>query len=527
MPHKPRSAPKDTAGYPGSVVEFPRNSDGEHLPNNLPLELSSFVGRDREVAKIEALLAEHRLLTLTGPGGSGKTRLALAVASEVLEAFEDGAWLVELAPLSDPNLVPQAVTSALGVRETPGTTLVDSLRAHLHLRGTLLVLDNCEHLIASCASLAETLLRHCPHLRILATSRESFRVSGETIFTVPPLSLPDPHRLPDADSFSHYEAARLFVDRAKGVKPDFALTEGNALAVAQICYRLDGIPLAIELAAARTRVLSVEQISERLKESFGLLSGGGRTAMAHHGTLGATMDWSHDLLSEEEKVLFRRLSVFAGGFTLEAAEAVGSGGGIEEGEVLDLLTSLVDKSLVVFEERQDGTVRYRLLETVRQYASEKLERSREEDEVGSRHALFFLALAEEVEPKINTAGRLRWLERLENEHDNLRAALAWSRAEGTRGETSLQLVAALFWFWFHSGYFSEGRGWLCGALATAEGTGERPAPASPAARGKALCGAGLLAWMQGDQAAAGSRLEESVTLWRELRDTAGCSVTDP
>jgi predicted ATPase len=265
VPDTPQPAPEDTPGGPGSVVEFPGGSEAGRQSNNLPLELSSFVGRGREVAEIESLLSEHRLLTLTGPGGSGKTRLALRVATELVEDFEDGAWLVELAPDSDPDLVPQAVASFLVVRKTPGTTLVDSLRAHLQPRDTLLILDNCEHLMDACASLAETLLRHCPRLSILATSRESFRISGETVFTVPPMSLPDPHRLPASDSFSHDEAARLFTDRAKAVKPDFGLTEGNALAVAQVCYRLDGMPLAIELAAARARMLSVEQISERLK----------------------------------------------------------------------------------------------------------------------------------------------------------------------------------------------------------------------------------------------------------------------
>jgi predicted ATPase len=339
--------------------------------NNLPLQLTGLVGREREISEVGRLLGEARLLTLTGPGGSGKTRLALAVASEVVEEYEDGAWLVELAPLSDPELVPEAVASVLGVREATGSPLLETLADHVRSRTILLVLDNCEHLIEACAGLVEELLRSCPNISILATSREALGVEGETIFVVPPLSLPDPRRLPAVDGLSHYEAARLFVERARALRPSFALTEQNAVAVAQICHRLDGMPLAIELAAARVRVLSVEQIAKRLEDSFALLTGG-RSTLAHHGILGATMDWSHDLLSEEERVLFRRLSVFAGSFALEVAETVGSGGGIGEGEVLDLLSSLVNKSLVLVTER-DGEARFRMLETVRQYASDKLE----------------------------------------------------------------------------------------------------------------------------------------------------------
>ena len=292
--------------------------------NNLPLALTSFVGRQRQMAEVERVIADHRLLTLTGPGGSGKTRLALAVASGMTKRFEEGVWLVELAPLSDPDLVPQAVASALGVQETPGSPIVETLADHLQARSVLLVLDNCEHLIDASAALTEALLRRCPGLSILATSREGLRVAGEALFAVPPLSLPDPHRLA-IEGLAGYESSRLFVERARAVRQDFSLGEGNALAVAQICYRLDGIPLAIELAAARVRVLSAEQISSRLDDSFQLLTGGGRSSLARHRTLRATMDWSYGLLNEEEQVLLGRLSVFAGGFTLEAAEAVGRG----------------------------------------------------------------------------------------------------------------------------------------------------------------------------------------------------------
>jgi predicted ATPase/DNA-binding CsgD family transcriptional regulator len=421
---------------------------------NLPLELSSFVGRGQEIAEIETFLSEHRLLTLTGPGGSGKTRLALAVAARVVDAFDAGAWLVELASLSDPDLVTMAAATVLGIRETPGTPLVDSLRARLQSRKTLLVLDNCEHLVEASASLSEILLSSCPGLRILATSREALGVPGEVLFGVPPLSLPDLHRPPVIDSIPRHEATRLFVERAKSVKPSFTITGRNAMAVVQVCHRLDGMPLAIELAAARTKVLSVEQISERLRDSFALLAGGDRTALPHHRTLRATIEWSHGLLLKEEQMLFRRLSVFAGGWTLEAAEAVGTGAGIEEGEVLDSLTSLVDKSLVLVGER-DSETRYRLLETVRQYTWEKLEEAGEERNVGYRHAAWYLMLSEEAEPHLKGHQQVSRLRLLEREHANLRASMQFLLREG-EVETAVRLAWALWFFWYLHRHLGEG-----------------------------------------------------------------------
>lgn len=479
--------------------------------DNLPIRLSSFVGREKELAELRRLLKGNRLLTLTGAGGCGKTRLALAAAGELVETFEDGVWLVDQASLADPSLVPQAVASTLGVREQPGRSLTETLSAYLASKTMLLVLDNCEHLIETCAGLAESLLRSSPELRVLATSREALGISGEVAWPVPSLSLPDIRRLVDVESLSGYESTRLFVERAQAVKPAFALTEQNARAVVQICYRLDGIPLAIELAAARTKVLSAEEISERLDDCFGLLTTGNRTALPRQRTLHATMDWSHELLSEQERILFRRLSVFAGGFTLEAAESVCAGEDLERNEVLDLLSHLVDKSLVIMWEERAGT-RYRLLETVRQYGRERLKES--EEAVGHRHASYFVGLAEEAEVELSGSDQARQLTLLQTEHDNFRAALSWSLGERGNVEFGVRLAAALWSFWFARGYVSEGRRWLEIAVSQA-------GSAAPTARANALNGAGWLATFQEEYGAAKLLTEEGLTLYRELGDKEG------
>jgi predicted ATPase/DNA-binding CsgD family transcriptional regulator len=488
-------------------------ASGSYQHHNLPLALTSFVGREREMAEAGRLLDTGRLLTLAGPGGSGKTRLALAVALEQVDRFEDGVWLVELAPLSDPDLVPQAVASVLGVRETPKTPLVDALVAHLETRSVLLVLDNCEHLVGACAVLAETLLRRCPDLSILATSREALGILGETLFAVPPLSLPDPHQLQDVTGLPRYEASRLFVERARTVRPGFSLEEDNAMAIAQICFRLDGMPLAIELAAARVRVLSVDQISTRLDDSFRLLTGGGRSVLARQRTLRATMDWSYALLSEDERALFRRLSVFAGGFTLEAAEMVCTAEDLQGDEVLDLLASLVDKSLVLVVE-EDGEARYRLLETARQYGREKLDESDEADGVFRRHAEYYLALAEHAEPDPREQGT--WLERLETEHDNFRVALGWTLRPQSSAETTelgVRMAVALGHRRFWPAYgLGEGLTWLERGLA---GSNTLPGPL----RAEALAHAGWIANVQGDFEKARRLLEENYIVSRKLGDT--------
>lgn len=525
MPDETNYSPREGAirerGKTGSVVAFPRSR--EYLSDNLPIELSSFIGREREIAEIKRLLADWRLVTLCGPGGCGKTRLALAVAQDLVEKFESGVWWVELASLSDQTLVPQAVASALGVREAPDLSLTEALVEHLKPRKALLILDNCEHLVEGCVMLADTLLRDCPELEILATSREPLRIAGESTLVVPSLSLPDPRHLPPAGELTLYEAVRLFVERAGVVDAGFALTERNASAVARLCHKLDGIPLAIELAAARARVLSVEQISEKLEDPLGLLTTGSRAAAPRHQTLRATLEWSYELLSDAERTLFRRLSVFIGGWNLEAAEAVGAAAPVEAGRVLDLLSQLVDKSLVVVEDSpvDVGMLRYRMLEPVRQFGREKLRENQEAPEVSRRHAEHYLALAEAAEPEMLRADQGLWLQRLRTEFGNLRAALSWSlepdensrkRAE----ELRLRLVAALWRFWDFEG-FEEGKQWLRTAL-------EKDPGGFPAVRAKALSGLGWILLFQQDYEPAIEVLEEAVALYKGLGDLSGTAL---
>jgi non-specific serine/threonine protein kinase len=475
--------------------------------------LTSFIGRDREKAEVGRLLLTSHLVTLTGSGGAGKTRLALQVAAEALEAFPDGVWLVELAALSDPALVPQAVASALSVREQPGRSMTDTLRDALRGKSVLVVLDNCEHLVAACAELSSALLRACPNLRVLATSREALGASGETTWRIPSLSVPDPKNLPPLDRFKEYDAVRLFTDRAVASGPQFAVTMSNASAVAQVCHRLDGIPLALELAAARVRVLAVEQIATRLDDRFRLLTGGSRTAALRQRTLRATMDWSFDLLSEEERALLRRLSVFAGGWTLEAAEAICSGNGVEAPDTLDLVMQLVDKSLVITE-TQGGEARYRLLETVRQYGWERLLEAGEADDVQRRHCEWYLDLAEQADPKLRGNEQEMWLERLATEHDNLRTALAWGRTDAQSAEAWLRLIRAVHYFRIVTEHWTEGRRWLEEALT-------RGNEADPAILLAILLDAGGLAYRQGDYERAGQLAEQALVLSRTLKDKEG------
>ncbi len=501
---------------PGLSADFPPLKSLEVLVTNLPtLQLTSFVGRERQMAEIKNQLAAARLLSLLGPGGTGKTRLALQVGHGLLERFPRGVWLVELGPLADPDLVVQAVATVFNVREAPGRPLLDSLIDYLKPRALLLILDNCEHIIGAAAQLAAALLRACPAVRMLATSREPLGVAGEVGYRVPPLTRPDPAQVRSAQQLEHFEAARLFVERAVISNPGFAVRDRDAPAVARVVHRLDGIPLAIELAAARVKVLSVEQIAARLDDRFRLLTAGARTGLPHHQTLRAAIDWSHDLLTELERALFRRLAVFAGGFSLEAAEAVSAGGGIDVADVLDLLARLVDKSLLVTEEVVSD-VRYRMLETIRHYAREKLAAAGEDGDVLARHLQWHLALAEEAEPHLRGPEQITWLDRLELDHDDLHAALEWTRSSGDV-QSGLRLGVALQRFWALRGHFSEGRQWLEGAAA-ADGV-------PGLLRARALYGAGVLASLQGDFAKSEALCAQSLALFSDLGDKSGASLT--
>jgi predicted ATPase/class 3 adenylate cyclase len=418
---------------------FPPLKTLDAYSNNLPVQLTSFIGRENEIAEVKQELESHRLVTLTGSGGTGKTRLSLQVAAEMLEKFDHGVWFVELAPLTDTDLIPQTILSTIGVQEQQGKTPLGVLKEYLHEKQALILLDNCEHLISASAQVANMLLNAAPKLKILASSREALGVKGEASYPVPSLSLPDIKHLPILEQLSQYEAVRLFIDRASLVSPHFDVNKDNAPSIAQICFRLDGIPLAIELAAARVKMMSVEQISARLDDRFRLLTGGARTALPRQQTLRALIDWSYDLLSENERLLQRRLSVFAGGWTLEAAEEVCAGDGIDSYDVLDLLTQLVNKSLVVvIEHSQSGETRYRMLETIRQYAREKLLELGEGEKIRDRHFEYYLQTVKQANQEFFSQNELVWLVWFENEWDNLRAAVEWSLE--TQADLGLELV---------------------------------------------------------------------------------------
>lgn len=496
---------------PGLRTEFPALHSLNLHPNNLPVQLTSFIGREHELAEAKQKLEGARLLTLIGPGGTGKTRLSLQLANELLVSFRDGVWLIELAPITEPSLVLQAVAAVFGVREQPGMPLDSLVLNYLRDKHLLLILDNCEHLVETCAQLADQYLHHCPNLKILASSREALGINGETVYRVPSLALPDQSK-DSPEALMGYESIQLFVDRASAASPAFNLTEKNAASVAQICYRLDGIPLAIELAAARARVFSPEQIGARLDDRFRLLTGGSRTALPRQQTLRALIDWSYDMLSGDEQVLLRRLSVFAGGWSFEAVEAI-----CDDLDVLDLLTQLVNKSLVVME--QDDDTRYRLLETIRQYARDKLLESGEGEEVRNKHLHYFLELAETAEPNLEGFGYLQWATKLNAEYDNLRAALEWGMAKDM--ESALRLVGALPFFWMTQGYSSEGYRWAVEVLQKAKSYTDQDNEIGDRllnARAKALLSLSRLATDLGDNEVVCSTASASAALARKSGD---------
>jgi predicted ATPase/DNA-binding winged helix-turn-helix (wHTH) protein len=501
------------ATIPGRGYRFtlePESADANledvNLPrHNLPAQLNRFIGREREIAEVKDLLSGSRLVTLTSLGGTGKTRLSLQVAHELAAQFPDGAWFVELAPVQDELRVPQAVAAALGVHEEAGRSLAETLLHWARTRNLLLVLDNCEHLLHGAAELVKHLLQAAPSLHVLASSREALRVSGETVYPLSPLPIPDPRYATSSAILEQYDAVRLFVDRATAANGNFRLVDANAPAIASICRHLDGIPLAIELAAARVRALSVDNIATRLDDCFRLLTGGDQTAPARQQTLRASLDWSHDLLSPAEAILLRRLAVFSGGWTLEAAEAICSGGEVETNEVLDLLTHLVEKSLVEIDAFGE---RYRLLETVRQYALEKLEKSGEAAALSQRHFEFYLDLAQKARPHIVGRDQAAWLKRLDRELENFVAAHAMaSGADGVR------LVSSIRRYCLNRGLGELAYGIACASVSRV--------PERSPARVEALFYAGQMGYFIGRSSEARQYLEQSVAIARDLGDRAG------
>jgi non-specific serine/threonine protein kinase len=475
----------------------------------LPVPLTSFIGRARELLELQQLLEECRLLTLTGAGGVGKTRLALRVLADLKQTHPGDTAVVELASLSERSLVAHAVGQAVGIHEQAGRDWLEVLEAVLRSRQLLLVLDNCEHLIAPCAELAERLLRTCPDLRVLATSREPLRVTGETTWRVPSLTVPDLHSSSGLAQVAESEAVQLFVERASANLPGFTLTAQDGPAVAHLCRELDGIPLAIELAAAWLRVLSVEQICDRLHDALSLLVSERRNAPARQQTLRATLDWSYELLDPAEKQLLDRLSVFAGSWTLEAAEAI-CGEGRGRGEVLVVLAHLVDKSLVTCERREVGPVRYRLLETVRQFGAEHLAARAETSDLRTRHMNWFVAVAERSATRLNTPQQAQYFEAIQQELADLRAAIDWA-IECGNANAGLRLAAAMRRFWFH-GHQTEGQAYLRTLLELP------PSPADRGVRSAGLAGLGSLTRERGDLVTARSLGEHAVTLAREVGD---------
>ena len=499
---------------PDLPLEFPPLKTLDARPNNLPVQITSFVGRQEQIKDLHGLIEKHPLVTLTGPGGAGKTRLSLQVGADLIDDFEHGVWLVELAPLTDENFVPQVVAATLGVPEDSQATLIKTLADHLHDRQLLLILDNCEHLLSACAGLADRLLKAAPRLKILVSSREALRIRGEHIYRVPPLAAPDPRRLPSTAILTQYESVRLFIDRALAVQPAFQITNANAPALADICYRLDGIPLALELAAARVRSMPLEKIAERLSDRFRLLTGGDRSALPRQQTLRSLIDWSYDLLSESEQALLRRLAVFAGGWELEAAEAVAAGPNVDLFDVLDLLGRLVDKSLIFL----DTGGRYHQLETINQYALEKLRLAGEEPAARLQHIHFFLALAEAVEPQLHGPEEAQGLLRLRREQENLLAAIRWCRQIGEPLGLELRLAYSLRDYWQASGYLNVGYQALTQAL-------QRPGVQIGITHARAWQALGTMDYWAGRYAESERHLQTGLALARQSEDLTAVAST--
>lgn len=494
----------------GSSDASPPVTTARSYPNNLPLRATTFVGRALELAEVKRLLAETRLLTLTGVAGVGKTRLALQAATTELERFPDGAWFADLSPIEDPALVSRTVCDVLGVRPGPEEPALDALASRLRDSHLLLILDNCEHLIEASARLADRLLGSCAGVTLLAASRESLHVEGETTWRVPPLSTPDARAAAQPDQLLGYESVALFIDRALKAAPDHPITREGTVAVAEICRRLDGIPLAIEMAAARASMLSPEQMLDRLEYRVRLLTGGSRIAVRRHQTLMAALDWSHALLTDEERKMFRRLSVFAGGFTLESAEAVASRADLDPRSVLDLVSRLVDKSLVVPVVGPDGAIRYQMLTTVLEFGRERLVESREAEAIRGLHLKYFLSLAEQAAPRLFERSETA-MDQVEIEIDNLRLAIAWATSSDV--DAGLRTAIALDQFWRMRGRFAEGREALNQVLASEGG--------DPALRLNATAELALLCYSIGDPVGTADNARRAIAMGRVVGPCGG------
>jgi predicted ATPase len=502
----------------GLPSEFPPLRTLESRPNNLPPQPTPLVGRERELEQVRELLLspEVRLLTFIGPGGTGKTRLALQAAADLLEEFEDGVFFVSLAAMSDPQLFLPTVATTLGVKESSEKPLEESLKEYLRETELLLLLDNFEQVLEA-APAVSGLLSAAPHLKVLATSRTPLRLYGGREYPVPPLSVPDPRRVPTVEALTHYEAVRLFIESARALKPDFTITNESAPAVAEICARLDGLPLAIELAAARIRMLPPKALLARLGNRLKLLTGGAHDLPERQRTLRGAIEWSYDLLEESEKTLFGRLSVFAGGRTLEAIEAVCDAEGDLPVDAFEGVYSLLEKNLLRQEEELEGEPRFVMLETIHELAREKLEESSEAETFKRAHAEYFLALAEQAETELKGPNQLEWRELLEAELDNMRTALSWA-LEGADAELGLRLAAALWRFWTDRSYFDEAHRWLEEALA-------KNSEAPTAARAKVLNGLGFLAGFRGNLAREKALREEALALSRKIGDQEGAAYS--
>ncbi len=497
----------------GLPADFPPIKSLDAVLNNLPVQSTSFVGREKELGEVKKLVEGVRLVTLTGSGGSGKTRLALQVAAEMSGNFQNGVFFIAIAPITDPRLVASTIAQALGITETARRSILDNLKDYLKGKSLLLFLDNFEQVISAAPLVAE-LLAECSELKVLVTSREALRVSAEREYSVPPLALPDLTKPPSVESLSQSAAVELFIQRAQAVKPDFNITNETAPAIAEICYRLEGLPLAIELAAARIKVLPPPVMLVRLENRLTVLTGGARDLPARQQTLRNAIAWSYDLLDENEQKLFQRLSVFVAGCTVAAVEAV-SGDAPDRASILDQLESLMGKSLLREGERMGGEPRFLMLETLREFSLEQLDASGEQELVRGRHASFFLALAEGAEASLESAEQVQWMERMEQEHDNLRAALVWSKTAHGAEEICLRLAGALGLFWEVRGHFGEGRERLSAVLSTEFAQGQT------AARARLLARAAELAYRQSDYTATASLAKASLEIYRKIGDQQG------